>query len=163
MQQDVISKTQRKNEMLELQALGAALVELSDSQLAQFTLEPRLREAVDEAKRIKSHGARKRQIQYIGRLMRDLDAEPIRAGLAAIEGGSAQATARHRRHEAWRERLLADDEALTQFAAEHPGTDLQALRALIRNARKEAKEQKPPRAYRELFRFVKQCSDSNPS
>jgi len=163
MQQDVISKTQRKNEMLELQALGAALVELSDSQLAQFTLEPRLREAVDEAKRIKSHGARKRQIQYIGRLMRDLDAEPIRAGLAAIEGGSAQATARHRRLEAWRERLLADDGALTEFAAEHPGTDLQALRALIRNARKEAKEQKPPRAYRELFRFVKQCSDSNPS
>jgi len=163
MQQDVISKTQRKNEMLELQALGAALVELSDSQLAQFTLEPRLREAVDEAKRIKSHGARKRQIQYIGRLMRDLDAEPIRAGLAAIEGGSAQATARHRRLEAWRERLLADDEALTEFAAEHPGSDLQALRALIRNARKEAKEQKPPRAYRELFRFVKQCSDSNPS
>jgi len=163
MQQDVISKTQRKNEMLELQALGAALVELSDSQLAQFTLEPRLREAVDEAKRIKSHGARKRQIQYIGRLMRDLDAEPIRAALAAIEGGSAQATARHRRLEAWRERLLADDEALTEFAAEHPGTDLQALRALIRNARKEAKEQKPPRAYRELFRFVKQCSDSNQS
>ena len=163
MQQDVISKTQRKNEMLELQALGAALVELSDSQLAQFTLEPRLREAVDEAKRIKSHGAKKRQIQYFGRLMRDLDAEPIRAGLAAIEGGSAQATARHRRLEAWRERLLADDEALTEFAAEHPGTDLQALRALIRNARKEAKEQKPPRAYRELFRFVKQCSDSNPS
>jgi len=163
MQQDVISNTQRKNEMLELQALGAALVELSDSQLAQFTLEPRLREAVDEAKRIKSHGAKKRQIQYIGRLMRDLDAEPIRAGLAAIEGGSAQATARHRRLEAWRERLLADDEALTEFAAEHPGTDLQALRALIRNARKEAKEQKPPRAYRELFRFVKQCSDSNPS
>ena len=163
MQQDVVSKTQRKNEMLELQALGAALVELSDSQLAQFTLEPRLREAVDEAKRIKSHGARKRQIQYIGRLMRDLDADPIRAGLAAIEGGSAQATARHRRLEAWRERLLADDEALTEFAAEHPGSDLQALRALIRNARKEAKEQKPPRAYRELFRFVKQCSDSNPS
>jgi ribosome-associated protein len=159
MQQDVISKTQRKNEMLELQALGAALVELSDAQLDQFTLEPRLREAVDEAKRIKSHGAKKRQIQYIGRLMRDVDAEPIRAALAAVEGGSAQATARHRRLEAWRERLMGDDEALTEFAGEHPGADLQALRTLIRNARKEAKEQKPPRAYRELFRFVKQCSE----
>jgi ribosome-associated protein len=159
MQQDVISKTQRKNEMLELQALGAALVELSDAQLDQFTLEPRLREAVDEAKRIKSHGAKKRQIQYIGRLMRDVDAEPIRAALAALEGGSAQATARHRRLEAWRERLMVDDEALTEFAAEHPGADLQALRTLIRNARKEAKEQKPPRAYRELFRFVKQSSE----
>jgi ribosome-associated protein len=159
MQQDVISKTRRKNEMLELQALGAALVELSDAQLDQFTLEPRLREAVAEAKRIKSHGAKKRQIQYIGRLMRDVDAEPVRAGLAALEGGSAQATARHRRLEAWRERLMADDGALTEFAGEHPGADLQALRTLIRNARKEAKEQKPPRAYRELFRFVKQYSE----
>jgi ribosome-associated protein len=158
MQQDV-SKTQRKNEMLELQALGAALVELSDAQLAQFPLEPRLREAVDEAKRIKSHGAKKRQIQYIGRLMRDVDPDPVRAALAALEGGSTQATARHRRLEAWRERLLADDDALTEFAGEHPSTDLQALRTLIRNARKEAKEQKPPRAYRELFRFVKECSE----
>ena len=162
MQEDV-SKTRRKNEMLELQALGAALVELPDSQLAQFALEPALREAVAEAKRIRSHGAKKRQMQYIGRLMREVDAEPIRARLAALEGGSAQATARHRRLEAWRERLLADDAALTEFAGAHPGADLQELRTLIRNARKEAKEQKPPRAYRELFRFVKQCSDSNPS
>jgi ribosome-associated protein len=163
MQQDVVSKTRRKNEMLELQALGAALVELSDLQLAQFALEPALREAVAEAKRIRSHGAKKRQMQYIGRLMREVDAEPIRARLAALEGGSAQATARHRRLEAWRERLLADDAALTEFAGAYPGADLQELRTLIRNARKEAKEQKPPRAYRELFRFVKQCSDSNPS
>ena len=162
MQEDV-SKTRRKNEMLELQALGAALVELSDPLLAQFALEPALREAVAEAKRINSHGAKKRQLQYIGRLMREVDAEPIRARLAALAGGSAQATAHHRRLEAWRARLLADDAALTEFAAAHPGADLQELRALIRNARKEAKEQKPPRAYRELFRFVKQCSDSNPS
>jgi ribosome-associated protein len=157
MQQE-ISKTQRKNEMLELRALGAALVELPESQLASFALEPSLHEAVLEAKRIKSHGAKKRQLQYIGRLMREVDAEPIRARLAALEGGSAQATAHHRRMEAWRERLLADDEALTEFAGAHPGADLQALRTLIRNARKEAKEQKPPHAYRELFRFVKQCS-----
>ncbi len=149
--------------MLELQALGAALIDVPESQLKEFSLESNLYRAVLEAKRIKSHEGKRRQMQYIGRLMRDIDAQPIRAQLAALEGNSAQATARHRRLEAWRARLIADDEALTEFAAEHPGADLQGLRALIRNTRKEAKEQKPPRAYRELFRFIKQCSDPSPS
>ena len=155
MQQDPVSKTQRKKEMLELQALGAALVELPEGQVAAMALEPRLEQAVLEAKRIKSHEARRRQMQYIGRLMREVDAEPIRARLAEVEGHSAQATARHRRLEAWRERLLADDDALTAFAAEFPSADLQKVRTSIRNARKEQKEGKPPRAYRELFRLLK--------
>jgi len=141
--------------MLELQALGAALAELPESQLKQMNLDQKLLDALLEAKRIKSHEAKRRQMQYVGRLMRDIDAAPIRAALAEIDGGSAQATARHRRLEAWRERLIGDDEALTAFAAEHPGADLQALRTLIRNARKEQKEGKPPRAFRELFRVLK--------
>ncbi|HEX6154491.1 MAG TPA: ribosome biogenesis factor YjgA, partial [Burkholderiales bacterium] len=94
--------------------------------------------------------------------MRDVDPEPIRARMAELEGSSARATARHRRLEAWRERLIADDEALTAFAAEHPGADLQTLRALIRNARKETKEGKPPRAFRELFRVLKDIEPSTP-
>src|SRR5687768_1799879 len=141
--------------MHELQALGAALMRLSDAQLEIIAIPEKLREALLEAKRIKSHEAKRRQMQYIGRLMRDVDPAPIRSRLAELEGNSAQAAARHRRLEAWRERLLGDDEALTAFAAEHPGADLQALRALIRNARKEAALGKPPRAYRELFRFLK--------
>jgi ribosome-associated protein len=152
---ELVSKTRRKREMLELQSLGAALVGLPESQLGAMQLETRLLQAVLDAKRIKSHEARRRQLQYIGRLMREVDAEPIRARLAAVEGTSAQATAAHRRLEAWRERLLLDDEALTGFAAEHPGADIQEIRALIRNARKEQKEGKPPRAYRELFRALK--------
>jgi len=158
MQEEAVSKTRRKQEMHELQALGAALVELPESRLRALGLHENLLQAVVEAKRIRSHGAKRRQLQYIGRLMRDVDAAPIRAGLAAIEGHSAQAAAQHRRAEAWRERLLGDDAALTQFAAEHPGADLQALRALIRNARKESKEGRPPRAARELFRMIRQCS-----
>ena len=142
--------------MHELQALGAALVELSETLLKALAIDEHLRAAVLDAKRIRSHEAKRRQVQYIGRLMRDVDPAPIRAALAEIEGGSAQANARHRRLEAWRERLVGDDEALTAFAAEHPGADLQALRALIRNARKEQKEGKPPRAYRELFRVLKE-------
>lgn len=159
-QDDLVSKTRRKREMLELQALGVALVALPESQFAEMQLEDTLLQAVLEAKRIRSHEGKRRQLQYIGRLMREVDPEPIRARLAALEGSSAQAAAAHRRLEAWRERLLGDDDALTAFAAEHPGADLQALRTLIRNARKEQKETKPPRAYRELFRVLKTIESS---
>ena len=141
--------------MHELQALGAELARLSEAQLESIELPEELREALLEAKHITSHEAKRRQMQYIGRLMRGLDPAPIRARLGEIEGNSAQATARHRRVESWRERLLGEDDALTEFAAEHPGADLQALRTLIRNARKEAGAGKPPRAYRELFRVLK--------
>jgi ribosome-associated protein len=158
--QEIVSKTRKKREMHELQALGAALLRLSDSQLEIIEIPEKLLAALLEAKRIKSHEAKRRQMQYIGRLMRDVDPAPIRSRLAELEGSSTQATARHRRLEAWRERLIGDDEALTAFAAEHPGADLQALRSLIRNARKEASLGKPPRAYRELFRVLKDIESS---
>lgn len=150
-----VSKTRRKQEMHELQALGAALVELTEAQLRGLELDEDLRRAVAEARRITSHEARRRQLQYIGRLMRDVDPAPIRARLEAIEGGSAEATARHKRLEQLRERLLGDDAALTDFLAAHPGADAQELRTLIRNARREQKEGRPPRAFRELFRALK--------
>lgn len=150
-----VSKTKRKQEMHELQALGAALVELPEAQIRSLELDADLREAVLEARRISSHEARRRQLQYIGRLMREVDAAPLRAQLDALEGSSAEATARHRRLEQLRGRLLADDAALTDFVAAHPGADAQALRTLIRNARREQKEGRPPRAFRELFRILK--------
>jgi ribosome-associated protein len=161
--QEIVSKTRKKREMHELQALGSALAALSEAQLKAMALDAQLLAALLEAKRIKSHEAKRRQMQYIGRLMRELDPAPIRSRLGELEGSSAQATARHRRLEAWRERLIDDDEALTAFAGEHPGADLQALRALIRNARKEAALGKPPRAYRELFRVLKTIESSTPA
>ena len=163
MDDEVVSKTKRKQEMTALQVLGARLVDLPESQIAELPMEERLRDAVLEAKRITSHEAKRRQMQYVGRLMREIDPAPLRERLEAMTGHSAQAAAQHRRLEAWRERLLADDAALTAFAAEHPDADLQALRTLIRNTRKEQKEAKPPRSYRELFRLIKECSDSSPS
>jgi ribosome-associated protein len=150
-----VSKTKRKKEMHELQALGVALVDLPESQLAAMRIDEELRQAVLEAKRIKSHEGKRRQLQYIGRLMRDIDPVPLRAQLDALTGHSAQEAARHRRLEALREKLLANDEALTAYIAEHAGADLQALRTLIRNARREQKEGRPPRAFRELFRLLK--------
>jgi ribosome-associated protein len=162
-QDELVSKTRRKKEMHELQALGAALVELPESQIASLRIGDELREAVLEAKRIDSHEARRRQLQYIGRLMREVDPAPIRAQLDALTGHSAQEAARHRRLEALRERLLADDGALTVYIAEHAGADLQELRTLIRNARREQKEGRPPRAYRELFRLLKSLEAGTPA
>ncbi|HXM83438.1 MAG TPA: ribosome biogenesis factor YjgA [Burkholderiales bacterium] len=162
MQDEIVSKTRKKREMHERQALGVALVELSETQLKSMALADDLLQAVVEAKRIKSHEAKRRQMQYIGRLMRDIDPAAIRSRLGEIEGNSAQASAAHRRLETWRERLLADDAALTAFAAEHPGADLQTLRTLIRNSRKQLQEGNRARAYRDLFRLIRQCS-SNPS
>ena len=163
MQDEIVSKTRRKREMLDLQKVGAELIDLSEFQINNLLLDEKLKNAVLEAKRIKSHGAKKRQMLYVGRLMRETDAAPIREQLEAINGGSARASAAHRRLEAWREKLLADDAALSEFAAAFPGSDVQALRTLIRNTRKEQKEAKPPRSFRELFRLIKECSSSNPS
>jgi ribosome-associated protein len=138
-----------------LQRLGVDLVALPASLLDDMALDAPLLGAILEAKRIRSHEAKRRQMQYIGRLMRDVDPAPIRERLASLKGESAQSAAAHRRLEGLRTRLMEDDEALTGFAASHPHADLQALRALLRNARREQKEGRPPRAYRELFRFLK--------
>jgi len=163
MQDEIVSKTRIKKEMLDLQAIGVELIELPESQLRKLVLSQEILNAVLEARKIKSHGAKKRQRLYVGRLMRKTDAVPIRAQLDALNSGSAQSVAAHRRLEAWREKLLADDEALTEFASEFPGSDLQKVRALIRNAKREKDNGKPPHSYRELFRLLKECSDSNPS
>ena len=157
MQDELPSKTKRKAEMIELQALGATLLELPVAQLERLGLPEALVAALREGQRLSSHEAKRRQLQYIGRLMRGVDAEPIRAALAAQEGRSAAARARHARLEKWRARLLADDGALTEFAREHADADLQVLRTLIRNARKEIAAAKPPRAQRELFRRLREA------
>jgi ribosome-associated protein len=157
MDEEFVSKTKRKQQMLELKALGVALLELPLSQLDAIELDEQLARALREARVISSHEARRRQLQYIGKLMRDVDPEPIRAALAALAGNSAVARARQRRLEQWRARLIEDDSALTEFASEVASVhaDLQALRALIRNARREIAENRPPRAQRELFRLLR--------
>ena len=107
MQDEIVSKTRRKKEMLDLQKVGAELIGLPEGQLRKIVLSQELSKAVLEARKIKSHGARKRQMLYVGRLMRETDAAPIREQLDAINGSSARLTAAHRRLESWREKLLA--------------------------------------------------------
>jgi ribosome-associated protein len=160
MQDDLVSKTQQKRAMQDLQALGAALVGLSDAQLAALALPEPLAAAVADARRMSQHGAKRRQLQFIGKLMRSIDPEPIREQLAALRGQSVRAAARQRRLEDWRTRLLDDDAALTAFAQEFPAADLQALRTAIRNARREQAGAKPPRAYREIFRLLREAQSA---
>ncbi len=150
-----VSKTQRKNEMNALQALGGELVKLSRDRLEKMNLPDRLFKELLEAKRITANGAIRRQMQFIGKLMRDVDAEPIIEQLSAIKGESAAAKAEFHGLERWRERLLEDDAALTEWLGAHPGADIQLMRQLIRNARREAAENKPPKSSRQLFRMLR--------
>ncbi|MEW5789682.1 MAG: ribosome biogenesis factor YjgA [Pseudomonadota bacterium] len=154
-QDAIVSKSQRKREMTALQDLGADLVKLSPAALDKFDLPDNLLAALREAQRITSHGAIRRQMQYIGKLMRDVDVEPIQDRLAMLRGESDAAKAEFHAIERWRERLLDDDQALTDWLAAHPGSDAQQMRQLIRNARKEAAEGKPPRSSRALFRMLR--------
>lgn len=149
------SKTRRKKDMHALQALGGSLIDLAPAQIAEIDMPESLRAAVLEAQRIRSHEGRRRQLQYIGRLMRDVDPTPIRAKLDEWRGQSREATATMHAVERWRDRLLADEDALTAFVDAHPEGDVPHLRALIRNARAELAAGKPPRAYRELFREIR--------
>lgn len=150
------SKTKLKKQMHALQELGEQLTRLPADKLDELDLPERLRDAIAEYKRIHKFGAQSRQMQYIGRLMREVEPGPIQAKLDAWNGSSRQHTAWLHQVERWRERLLEDAGALTELLAEHPEADAPHLRALIRNAHKEKELNKPPRSYRELFQALRE-------
>lgn len=150
------SKTKQKEAMHELRDLGAELVELSVGQLKRINLPENIFDAVRECQKITAHGARRRQIQYLGKLMRGVDDAPIRAGLALLRGESAAETARLHRLERLRTRLLEDEAALSDIAALWPQADLQHLRQLRRNALKEQENNKPPKNFRAIFQVLQE-------
>ena len=155
MEDEILSKTRKKAQMHALQKLGVELVELSKERLTSMDLPETLRDAIREAQRITAHEGRRRQMQYIGRLMRDIDPAPIQERLDAWRGQSKAEVARQHGMERLRDKLIADDAALTEYAQKHPEVDLQALRNLIRNARKEAAEGRAPKSYREIFKVIR--------
>jgi ribosome-associated protein len=154
-----VSKTRRKAEMHALQDLGEALVALDQGRLAELAadvpLPPNLVEAIVEARSISAWGGRKRQLQYVGKLMRDVDPEPIRRRLTEWAQGHSLDSARQHDLELWRDRLLADPAALDLLAARWPRLDRPRFRALIAKARDERGRGQPPHAFRELFRELK--------
>jgi ribosome-associated protein len=154
-----VSKTRKKAEMHALQDMGEALVALDPGRLAELAadvpLPSRLVEAVVEARSITAWGGRKRQLQYVGRLMRDVDPEPIRRRLDQWAHGHALNSARQHDLEQWRDRLIAEPAALDLLAARWPRLDRPRFRALIAKAREERSRGQPPHAFRELFRELK--------
>lgn len=143
-----------------LQAMGEELVDLGKESLAKIDLPEKLREAIRDAQRFKME-ARRRQLQYVGRLMRDVDPAPIRAALDEIKGLSATAIARQHALERLRTRLMEDEATLADIARDYPAADFQHLRQLRRNALKEQAQGKPPRAYRELFRVLRALQEDS--
>ncbi len=146
-----LSKTRRKQEMHALQDIGEQLVQLDLKRLAELGLPETLNDAIIEAKRMHKHEARRRQMQFIGKLMRDVDATPILEKFDLWSGVTLQHTAWLHLLERWRSRLLADERAFAELGQEYPAADLQHLRALARNAHKEKLANKPPRSFRALF------------
>lgn len=152
------SKSQRKRDMTALQDLGVELEALAKDRLARVPMPESLADAIHAARKINSHEGKRRQMQFVGKVMRGLDddeVDAIRAALEGFKGTSKAETARLHLIERWRELLLADDAMLTKFLGEHPSVDVQAVRNIIRNARKEREMGKPPRYFRELFQAVK--------
>lgn len=162
-QEEWVSKTQMKKQMDELQDLGIQLTKLSSETLKKIGLPEDLYNAIREYKKITSNSAAKRQRQYIGRLMRDVDDKPIRTFLDKLKGDNQAHNAFLQRVEQARTRLIENDDALTHFIADFPHTDAGVLRNLIRNARKEAEQHKPPKSFRALYQALKTIMEHNPN
>lgn len=153
------SKTQLKQQSHELQALGVQLAALPEQALAAIEMPEPLRDAIEQYRRTRSHEGRRRQMQYVGKLMHGADEAALREAVAAATLGTAQSALALHEAERWRAELIADDEAQTRWMQAHPDTDAQQLRSLVRAARRDAAglppEARQPRSFRELFLFIK--------
>jgi len=159
------SRNELKKQMQDLQALGEAIAGLPADRLDKLKIEDRLRDAIDELRRTRSFEGRRRQIQYIGKLMKHENPEPLREAVASYRVGSATDTLALHQAEYWRDQLLAADDALANWVKEYPATDVQQLRSLVRSARKEKLEpgERHGRAYRDLFKLVKEHMQAVPT
>jgi ribosome-associated protein len=155
-QPEPVSKSQRRRDALETKALARELIDLEQAKLGRVPLDEALRAAIMEARRIRSNVARKRQMQYVAKLLRRDDPEPILLALEKFEGEARELTGRQHRCEAWRDFLLeSGDDAVGKLMEQRPDTDTQAIRQLVRNARRESARDKPPVSARALFRVLR--------
>ncbi len=150
------SKSQRKREMEALQQLGRRLTELNSAQLEQIPLPDPLLDAIRHYQRFNKREAGRRQLQHIGRLMRDADATAITRALHRFDASHAEHVQHFHTIEVWRERLLTDDTALTEFVSAHPDADIQHLRQLVRKAGRASEKPADGGAARKLFRYIRE-------
>ena len=155
------SKSQVKREMHALQDLGNRMLDLGDEQLDALPISDTLRAAIVESRRIRKHEARRRHLHYIGKILRsEDDPEAIERSLGAFVAGSEEHTRRHHLAERWRDRMIADgDRVVGEFIEYCPQADVQHLRNLVRNARKEAEKQKNTGQAKKLFRALREWID----
>ena len=151
---DFISKTRRKRQMADLQRLGAELVDLSAEQLARVEMPELLRDAVVACRTVTKHEARRRQMQYIGRIMRSIDSGPIAEALEGLQSPSKKQTALFHVAEKWRDELLDDPQAIVRFEREFPHADAHRVRVLIEAVRGERAAKRAPKHFRELFHAI---------
>jgi len=155
-QAEEVSKSQRKRDAMAVKSLAAKLIDLSPARLAEVPLDESLRREILAARSIRSNVARKRQMQFVAKLLRREGTEAIEEALAAFDLEASQLSARQHRAEAWRDRLIEQgDPAVGALLERRRDTDAQALRQLLRNARREAARGKPPAAARSLFRLLR--------
>ena len=156
-----VSKSQRRRDALELKSLARDLIAMSPSRFARLPVDEAVRAAVEEARRIRSNVARKRQLQFVAKLLRRSDAEPIMQALEAMEQDARQVNVRQHRAEAWRDHLIdRGDAALGELLRQRPAADAQAIRQCIRQARSEASRNRPPAAARALFRLLREMDEA---
>jgi len=154
-----VSKTELKNDMEELQKVGVELVDLKSSVLEKFPLPDELRTAIIDAKRFKNE-AKRRQLQYIGKLMRNIEMDPIQGALDKYRNKHSQATAELHKLEQLRDKLIEQgDGIINEIVDTYPNTDRQRLRQLYLQANREKKANKPPKAYREIFQILKELNE----
>ena len=158
-----VSKSQLKREANEILDLAKTLLAMPESTLNGLPLDTGLRDAVDFARGIRSHGARKRQLMTVAKLLRNRDNTQLLDAVNNLGQKNRQVNARFHHLEAWRDRLLdGDDQDLAELLGNSPGINVQTLRQLIRNAKKEARLGKPPAAARKLFRLLREADAENP-
>ncbi len=156
------SKSQIKREMQDLQDLGATLVKLPAKELGKIPLPAQLADAIELARKITGHGGLRRQMKYIGKLMRSIDIEPIQIAMDKLRQNKQQAASEFHRIEQWRDRLITDgNDALSEFLNQHTEADRQHLRQLVLNAQKEARLNKPPKSSRQLFRYLRELLEQD--
>jgi ribosome-associated protein len=162
-EQPVASKSQRRREALELKSLASELIKLSAARLGRVPLDDAVRSAIMESRQIRSNVAPKRQLQYVAKLLRRADPEPIVQTLEGFDGEARQLTGRQHRTEAWRDFLLeSGDHAVGVLMQQCNDVDTQSIRQLIRNAHKETARSKPPASARALFRLLREMDESEP-